>query len=291
MSRSVIFRVVCLALAGSVLTAIPVDIAQAQRKTLLEQWFPKAAQRMKQSRQPQIDTSRPVSEPVAKVSAPSFFNYKTEGLATITLAGLIPAAMVETPLMDAIDNVLSPPVYPEEYNLRKFPTIDLSNTGAIASDVPPVLTNAAVEGWSLKVEEGIGRALKDHYAKSPQYLWMDADGKLNANGKAVLTVLENAAEVGLSPDDYKVDTAPLENGMADSAGQNTAKVELALSAAAVRYGADAKNGRINPNGLSGYHDFPAYKRVYEDVVKALAESSDPAADFWVSIPTIPASPC
>ena len=287
MSRSVISRIVCLALAGSVLTAIPVDDAQAQRKTLLEQWFPKAAQRMKQNRQPQFDTSRPVSTPVEKVSSPGFFNYKTEGLATISLAGLIPPAEpvaalaieAETPLVDAIDKVLSPPVYPEEYNLRQFPAIDRSNTGAIVPEATPILTNAAVEGWSLKVEEGIGQALKAHYAKSPQYLWIGSDGKLNADAKAVLTVLENAAEVGLSPDDYKVDTAPVELGTPDFAGRNGAKVELALSAAALRYAADAKNGRVNPNGLSGYHDFPAYKRAYEGIVKTLVESSDPSSEL------------
>lgn len=55
-----------------------------------------------------------------------------------------------------------------------------------------------------------------------------------------------------------------------------AHFELALSASALRYAADVENGVINPNKISGYHDFPAYKRDYPALIKTLAASADPA---------------
>ncbi len=305
MSSSIVARFTLVALAGSLMVGVRAQHAEAKRKTLLEQWFPKAAQRMQQRREYRdyileepvnrlplsgsrsaIDQSDP--EPIKKITGPSYYTYKTETLSTLSLAGLITGPSVtSSPLPDATADgeVANEPG--DSMVLRKGDdpayVIDPSKTGATAQaagnageNAARDLTNEALSGWSLKVETDIGKTIKDHYTKAPQYLWVEQSGSLNANGKAVLEVLQNAAEVGLSFEDYGVDVNALQTGETADAEQRAAKLEIAITAAALRYGADAKYGRINPNLISGYHDFPDYKRDYSAVMQVL-ESGEQAA--------------
>ncbi len=293
MSRPVITRILCLALAGSFLATIPVETAYAKRKTLLEQWFPKAAQRMRNKRSPQVVIQqRSASAPIKKVAGPSYYNYKTERLQTLALVGVLPVVAPEVVIRKIeISQIKTPETSTvatlDENNSNTPSLIDPASTGSTSAPkaaekyegivIPAhAVTNEAVDGLSLKLEDGIAAAVKKHYSSDPSYLWLDRDWKPNANAIAVMNVLKNAHEVGLDPTDFIVDPSDLETGNVSDIEKRAARFELALSAAMLRYGSDAKNGRVNPNGLSGYHDFPGYKRAYEDVVSKVFSSDNPA---------------
>ena len=275
MSKKILTRFACAALAATFVTAVEVPSADAQRRTLLEQWFPKAAERQKLRRMDRLRRTNPElfanqrnSAPVKKVTGPQYYNYKTEKLVTLSIAAALPLLAVSVPV-DA--NAL---LGEDDWGGQGENNIDVASTGAIEKK-PHALSPAALEGWTMKVEAGIAKALKEHYSAAPQYLWVNRSFKPNAEASKVLAALARAHEFGLSPADYAVETPiaqPVGLGADEKAG---AKFELALSAAILRYGADAKDGRINPNGISGYHDFPSYKRNYAHVTKSVFSAANP----------------
>lgn len=290
MSRPLITRLICVALAGSVLTTIPVDTAQAARKTLLEQWFPKAANRLKNRRSPDVIVNeRPAAAPVNKVSGPAYYTYKTEHLKALSLAGLLPvlAPVVEIIKVEEVVPVVQPAVPQKQGSQdtkKALEELDPASTGSTTRKIEKFkgivtpahqVTNAAVEGLSLKLEDGISSAIRKHYSTDPTYNWVDRDWKINANAEAVLAVLNSASEVGLDPADYQVEIPDLDNGNALEIEKRAAQFELALSSAVLRYGSDAENGRVNPNGISGYHDFPKYNRGYGKILSEIFASDNP----------------
>jgi len=274
MSRKILTRFACAALAATFVTAIEVPTADAQRRTLLEQWFPKAAERQKQRRLERLRRTNPGlyanenSAPIKKVSGPQYYTYKTETLATLSLAAALPALAV------AKQSDVNALLGEDDFGIPSEKGIDLASTGAV-EERPHQLNASALEGWSMKVEVGIANALKDHYSASPLYLWVNRDFKPNTAARDMLAVLERAHEFGLSPDDYAVGVPLIETVGIKGDEKAGAKFELALSAAVLRYGADARNGRINPNGISGYHDFPGYKREYTHVAKSVFGAVNP----------------
>ncbi|MGB7285510.1 MAG: L,D-transpeptidase family protein [Salaquimonas sp.] len=296
MSGSFVTRLFCIALASTVISAVDIDVAEAKRKTLLEQWFPKAAQRMKRQRglaQPPVITERRQAVPVKKVSGPAYYTYKTEQLHSMALAGLLPVIAPEvivtkTLPQKPVTKIMGSELLGEDdWRSAKQQEIDLASTGStktievvgsLKTKIIPAhaLTNEMVENISLKLEEGIASAIKDHYTKDPSFLWVDRDWKITENAKAVLSVLKNADEVGLSDNEYVVDTVSMSVGAGAKASKRAVKFELEMTAALLRYGADAKSGRIDPNGISGYHDFPTYKRNYSAVLAEVISSENPA---------------
>jgi len=305
MTRQIISKVLCLALATSVMTTVNIDTAAAQRKTLLEQWFPKAAQRIKQrqlqdfGRLGQFDGD---PEPIKKISGPSYYTYKTEGLKSINLAGKLPKPEIdasqstdnlntnaseqdevsivaenkETPLIETVSEVLDNSE-PNDGTDSVVATEDVKVSEIVSVKVnKPQFTLAALEGWQMDVEAEIADAIEDHYAKNPDYLWVGLDQKPNFWADGVISLLQSAEEYGLDPRDYAVDRSNLVNADPANAERAAAQFELELSAAALRYAGDAQSGRINPNRISGYHDFPEYKRDYQAYMKQIADSMDPA---------------
>lgn len=298
MSTHLITRFLCVALASTVITTMDVDVAEAKRKTLLEQWFPKAAQRMRAKRNRQFqetEIQKPVQ--VKKVSGPRYYTYKTETLQTVALAGLLPTLAPEV-IIEKVP-APAPKIKPHSDMLlgeddwrsdsAANNSVDLASTGSTRTAerykgrvIPAhALTNKSVDGIALKFEAGIADAITKHYSDDPAFLWVDRDYRMTPQAKAILAVLDDSREVGLEPAEYKVETYEIgQNGEGtdeDIAVRRAARFELALTAAMLRYGADAKSGRINPNRISGYHDFPGYKRDYEAVMRAVSSSENPAA--------------
>ncbi len=271
MSGKILTRFACAALAATFVTTIDVPVAEAQRRTLLEQWFPKASKRWNQNRRsPDLLLQQRNAAPVKKVSGPQYYTYKTETITTIALAASLPVLQMASPV--EVNALLGE----DDLGVASEGAIDTASTGSV-EPLPHVLRASALDGWSMKAESGIAQALKKHYSSAADYLWVDRDFKPNERAKKVLAVLKRADEYGLSPDDYMVEEIPGGNGLQSDAEKAGAKFELGLSAAVLRYGADARNGRINPNGISGYHDFPDYKREYDKVAGEVFASQDAAA--------------
>jgi len=272
-------RLLTLALAASVaITAMPVGDAKAQRRTLLEQWFADAAQRAQQRRTDRLRrtnpelfaTERAKAAPVKKITGPSYYTYKTEDLTSFSLAGLLPEPVAPAPV-----RLKGPSLGEDDWGVPTPEGVDLSKTGAI-EPVMPRLTEASLTGWSMTLEDGIADALKAHYSKQPDYLWVGSDLRPNGKASDLLTTFSRSGEFGLVPEDYEVSLPQVAANPEEAEGA-AARFELALSAAALRYAADASSGRIDPNKISGYHDFPRYGRDYKAHMAALAESDDPAA--------------
>lgn len=282
--------------AGILATSMPAP-AEAQRRTLLEQIFPDAAERIRERRaQRSGDFSEQASEPVpiARVKGPSYYTYKPEQLVSVSLVSLLPE--IETPEGE-----------PAGDEAGADQAGDPTTTGSVAAGEGAAaqiagdvfgLTREALEGWSIKVEAEIAEAIREHYRKDPSYLWIGKDMQPNGHARAVLRQLAAAGDYGLDPRDYKVyfrpeaatepQDAPMvrEGETGEGAGgvvkasletvseispeSIAARFEVALTASVLRYGADAAHGAVNPNLISGYHDFPGYKRDYAAVMKTIA---------------------
>lgn len=115
---------------------------------------------------------------------------------------------------------------------------------------------------SVKIQsrKDIAKALVAHYREHPEFMWV-SDQKPNADAADMIGVFGTADEYGLRNADYQVDLpefAAAEETF-DDVLQKLIEFEFKMSLRAVRYALDANGGLINPNKLSGYHDFPAKK--------------------------------
>ena len=178
--------VLALALSASMLSAVDTSPAHAERRNLLEQWFPNAKVR-KNGRRPLIELfdrnrnqrqqiepeQQRVAAPIKKVTGPSYYSYKTEGLATLKLAGVIAALDAITdriPASGPADGTGEPadaiqpvdggaaPKIGDKAELGNGAAgdrgIDPLSTGSV--DGQPWLTSQALENLSLEAEAGIG---------------------------------------------------------------------------------------------------------------------------------------
>ncbi|MEW9808081.1 murein L,D-transpeptidase [Mesorhizobium sp. ZMM04-5] len=166
--------------------------------------------------------------PVAKISAPSYYNYKAVELQRVDFATL--AAIGQSA------------------------SLDQATSGTAFREAA-----AALADYELFAEPAIGKAIVEYYAANPDFIWVDEVG-VNARARDALRVLGEAAGYGLSPADYAVTVPSVTSSViATGAGGRKAdliRFEMALSARVLRYARDAGVGRVNPNKLSGYHDLP-----------------------------------
>lgn len=173
------------------------------------------------------DQQPPTPPPTAHVSSPRYYTYEADPLKRISFAGL---AEVET----ASNNPLDP--------------------REMASPFAAASTHLAEFGLRLLPE--VGEALKTHYMRYPEFLWTD-DGRVNAQAYSALAALERADRYGLSSRDYVVDLSAFDFNAASEEDRANALIdfELTMSGAVLTYVLDANRGRIDPNRISGYHDF------------------------------------
>ncbi|MEM9107096.1 MAG: L,D-transpeptidase family protein, partial [Pseudomonadota bacterium] len=108
----------------------------------------------------------------------------------------------------------------------------------------------------------------------------------NERALAARETLAAAGEAGLSAADYKV-TLPQDtlSEIDDEARQRSlVEFEMNMSAAALKYVLDATRGRIDPNRLSGYHDFKRKDVDLDAALSNLAATSDVAVYLRGSSP-------
>jgi murein L,D-transpeptidase YcbB/YkuD len=135
-----------------------------------------------------------------------------------------------------------------------------------------------------------GQVAKFYKAMGDRPAWID-DGKLTLQGRALVGLFEQASEKGLRPEDYGDWAAMLAELSAAKTERERMGVDVALTAAAMRYVSDLHFGRVEPQAM-GYAlgareknfslaDFLAAKVVHaEDVKKAIAAAEPPFAGYW-----------
>mgnify|MGYP001416599313 CR=1 FL=1 len=163
-------------------------------------------------------------------------------------------------------------------------------TGLPSLAMPSQFAEAArhFEGFKPVAEKDIAKAVLDHYSSSPKFLWVSGFG-ISQHAEAVLKLLGEADAWGLSAQDYAVAPPPAAWSMNDTAGRlaDLARFDAMLTLRAVRYALDASNGIVDPNKISGYHDFPRRGLSVEEAVEKLAASDDPAAWLKAQHPQMP----
>ncbi|MEO3387406.1 L,D-transpeptidase family protein [Mesorhizobium sp. CAU 1741] len=107
---------------------------------------------------------------------------------------------------------------------------------------------AALQDFELVAEKEAAEAIVAYYSQHPDFVWVD-NGAPNDAARAAIRTLADAATHGLNPADYSV-ALPSEDD-----DRALAAFEMELSARILRYARDARSGRVDPNRISGYHDF------------------------------------
>ncbi len=185
--------------------------------------------------------------PAAKISGPIYYTYKADPLQKVDFS-----ALESLPQTAAFG-----------------PMAVLSNFREAA---------AGLKDFDLYAEKDIAKAMSDYYAANPEFIWVNG---FSANSRAAdaVRVLGEAASHGLLPAQYAV-SVPSPAFSMDATGSRLAELarfEMTMSARVLRYVRDVQNGRINPNLISGYYDFPAKPLDLVGVLKALAGSQDVAS--------------
>ena len=145
----------------------------------------------------------------------------------------------------------------------------------------------------------IAKALEAYYGAGGKTLWVSG-GELTERANAVLAFLETVGESGLDPADYSISapakdvTASISSNVVGATSNGTPvetasapvsdayqraqmQFELALSAKVLAYVQDTTRGRVDPNRISGYHDFKRKTVNLAPVLKLAGLSPDVAA--------------
>lgn len=191
----------------------------------------------------------PVEQP--RVTGPRYYSYKADGLRRVAVEKLADPVVTASIASEGTPTI----GHPEETSVR----------GAFA-------------GVELRVPAESAKAVEAFYAGNAKVLWIDGTA-VNTRARAALAVLADAAAVGLDPADYAVAVPADAFDAADMAGRYRALAafELKLSAAVATYVLDAVRGRIDPNRISGYHDFKRKEVNLLAALKNVALSNDVAA--------------
>jgi murein L,D-transpeptidase YcbB/YkuD len=248
---------VTLSVCASMMIAIVPQPAQSQ--TLFELIFKK---RLRRPAAPQVE--------IKKVSAPKYFGYNVPGLKKVKFAGLV--ALV-----------------------REANSVDTTPTGVVNDDQSATLpikvelarfenqafldAAATLESFDIEAGDDVGKAVVAYYLSNPDFFWL-SDGKTKFGTELVLDLFGKADDLGLMARDYEVEL-PGEN--ADL--QALIQFEMNMSLKATRYALDARNGKINPNKLSGYHDFPKPKFTAHQAIAEITSAISPSAYLAASSPS------
>ncbi|MEI3851864.1 MULTISPECIES: L,D-transpeptidase family protein [Ensifer] len=197
-----------------------------------------------------IDPQQNAARPLPKVTGPKYYTYKAEPLRRISTDKLLDPVVTGSVRNDALPPMLRTPLA----DARQFlPDINVRASGDVA------------------------KAVEAHYGARMDYIWIGAEG-VNAKAKAAVAVLADAAKVGLDPQDYTVNVPAdtFDRGDMIAREKELLQFEIALSAATLTYAQDTVRGRIDPNKISGYHDFKRKTVELAPLLDKLSASNDVA---------------
>lgn len=301
MTLKMLTKMLCVTLATSLVATANIDTAFAakkKRKNLLEKLFPKAAQRAKQRRARERQRllgikkikrnskKAAVASAIKKIEGPTYYTYSPEKygrIATKSMAKAIEKNRIAAQKASAKHlKALSTKGRAHPVLMANLATVEAFHADAQKAVLK--LNEESLITIRISVEKKIAKAIEAHYAANPFHLWLDKDHKLTSKTKSVLYALRRAEAYGLEPSHYHIKT--IDQLMKQGASQADAatEFELSLTANVLRYMADAKDGVINPNKISGYHDFGKYNRRYEKHLEQITKSETPAKLMFASHP-------
>lgn len=227
------------------------EVQAQQRTSLFELIFnPRAREkrRLRQQHQEQerLKAKRRAAAPKVRISAPKVYTYKPDTMKTVDLT---PLSTVEIASADPYAGPFITSAFDES---RRF-----------------------LEGQKITTTKEVGEALIAYYSENHDFVWIDGTAP-NDNARAAIEVMERAAEVGLSPADYRIEMPTDGFDMTAMADRQRELMlfEMNMSAKALTYVLDATRGRIDPNRLSGYHDFERKKVDLTSALGNLAATAD-----------------
>ncbi|GEO83121.1 MULTISPECIES: L,D-transpeptidase family protein [Alphaproteobacteria] len=187
-------------------------------------------------------------EPLPKVAGPRYYTYKAEATRAIVLKASAALAGPNT------DNA----------------------TPTVTTDLPQVRRFLGDAG--VRAPDEVAKAVEAYYNDGKPLIWVNETG-ITERARQAVAGLAAADTVGLTPEDYVV-ALPVQAGEPsdpDRLARDLARFEVALSAKLLTYAIDTARGRIDPNGISGYHDFKRKTVNLKPVLNMLRLSPDVAA--------------
>ena len=184
----------------------------------------------------------------SRIRSPSYYTYKSDPLVRVDFSTLTAAPE---------------PAMPQDAAFQPS-----SATGAAFRQAI-----AGLDDYELYAEKDIAKALVAYYAANPDFIWVTG-ASANSRAQDAVRVLGEATSYGLTPADYTVEVpaAGASTGSADARLQELVRFEMALSARVLRYVHDAQSGRVDPNRITGYYDFPVKPLDMEGVLKTLTRT-------------------
>ncbi len=241
-----------LALTGFAI--LPIEHASAQY--LFDRLFRERPYREEQRIEP---VAPPAPPPAPKVAAPQYYTYKVDALVKVDFRAMAAVPADKDRAATTTGSTLA--------SATPAPGAPATLTDIMAPDPQREAFAAAVAGLAgteLLAEKDVADALVTHYRADPSFIWV-VDGRPSHRAEAALAVLSDAPSHGLSARDYEV--AALTTDPADAA-----RFEMEVSARVLRYIRDSYRGRIDPNRLSGYHDFALKSVDYGHALEVLRDT-------------------
>ena len=239
-------RAISLPLAALAAT-FALEVPQAGAQGLFEMLFGGGIRQRQERREnfpppPRQRAARKAVAP-AKISAPSYYNYKTDALKRVDFS----------------------------------PLKSLPQSASLDQPAPAPFREAVagLEGYELFAEAAAAKALVEYYAANPDFIWVTGS-QANDRARDALRLLGEADGQGLFPADYAVAIPRNQAVSTDPVARQgeLIRFEMALSARVLRYVRDATSGRVDPNRLSGYHDFAAKPLDLAETLKTLSLATD-----------------
>jgi len=195
-----------------------------------------------------VGPAAPAGDGGARISSPTYNTYRADRLVRVDFKSLLPAPQPAT----AQDAAFVPSV-----------------TGNMFRDAM-----AGLGDYELFAEPDIAKALIAYYSANPDFIWV-SDNAPNSRAQDAVRVLGEAASYGLTPGDYSVDVPVVASSATpEERTKELVRFEMALSARVLRYAHDAQSGRVDPNRMTGYYDFPPKPLDLEGVLKTLAHTQE-----------------
>jgi murein L,D-transpeptidase YcbB/YkuD len=240
-------RVLNLLLAAALaVPAVPAMSVSSEAQVQLHEFL---FGRNRPRRDRRVQEVPPAPQKIVRVSSPRYYTYKPAAMTTVSVAALLPATGGGAGLEPSLD-----------FEANRF-----SEALRLAPET------------AVTMEKDVAAAVKAHYAANPKFIWSRGNS-VTAGAKAVVELMGKAGEHGLNEAEYAVDL-PDDGWSMDNAAGRTAELlafDVALTARAIRYARDMKDGVVIPDKLSGYHDFPLPRLSAEKAVAELANNADPA---------------
>lgn len=258
-----------LALCSSV---VLVDARSASAGTLLDLFFPKR-QRSQEVYVDQVPAQQPVpvkrtsfpggDDPLPRVKAPSYYTYKADPMRVI-----------------ATSRFADPVVTSAVNTLPASATATASDAQPAVAAVPDAASEQrrALSEAHVLATDSVAKAIEAWYGDNNSLIWVTGS-QMNDRARSALKALAAADTVGLDPDDYAVSVPSLQFDGTDMAARNRElmQFEIALSSKVLAYIQDAVRGRLDPNRISGYHDFKRKDVSLDAALKILSLSPDAGA--------------